>query len=149
MSRKFFVALAILAAGFASAAPAAAAADEAGITATCSGTACDNKDPVDSGCAASGSSVASKQTSKGTFHLYYSSTCKTNWVRVPNYAGGGTRLELSVWDVPRNKIVRYYASTSAGLHYGNMVYSPGSNCAHGFADWNGGNWDVDVPSSGC
>lgn len=155
MTRRFFALLALLAAGFGSVlliAPAQAAAAPAtppSVAATCSGTGCDHKDPVDYGCAASGSIVGSKQTAKGTFRLYYSSVCKTNWIQTPNYAGGGVDLELTVWDVPRNKVVRFPAPSTPGLHYGNMVYSPGNNCAHGLADWNGGDWDVDIPSSSC
>jgi len=159
MTRRFFAMLALLAAGFASVlliAPAQAAAAPAAppvAAATCSGTGCDNKDPVNTGCASSGSSVASKDTAKGRFHLYYSSVCKTNWIRVGNYAGGSGRpdnkLQLTVWDAPRNKYVDFFASSSAGVHYGNMVYSPGNNCSWGMADWNLGGWDVQLKSSSC
>lgn len=156
MTRRFFALLALVAAGFVSVlaiAPAQASAAPSTALVSCSGTACDGKDPVNSGCAASGSIVGSRSTAKGTFRLYFSSVCRTNWVQTPNYAGGSTRpdnkLELTVWDVPRNKLVRFFASSAQGVHYGNMVYSPGSNCAHGYADWNGGDWNVDIPSSSC
>lgn len=130
----------------ASAAPAAAPISAA---ATCSGTGCDGKDPYDSGCG-SRSESGRKATAKGTFILYYSGTCKTNWIETPNYAGGTPSLELTVWDKGRNKIVRYDAKPTAGRHYGNMVYSPGSSCAVGLADWDSDStWEVAIESSGC
>ncbi|MDX8052031.1 DUF2690 domain-containing protein [Lentzea sp. BCCO 10_0798] len=135
----------------ASAAPAAAPISAA---VTCTGAGCDNKDPYDSGCGASRVNAGQKATVKGTFILYYSSTCKTNWIEVPSYAGGSTRtdgkLELAAWDKGRGKFLRFLASSSAGRHYGNMVYSPGDSCAVGLGDWNGGStWEVAIESSGC
>jgi hypothetical protein len=129
------------------------AEDPVTVAVTCSGAGCDGKDPYASGCAATGNEVGTRNTSKGLFRLYYSGACRTNWIEIRNYAGGSSRpdgkLELTVWDVPRNKTVRYYASSTPGRHWGDMVYSPGSNCAWGFADWNGGDWDVRVPSPSC
>lgn len=113
----------------ASAAPVSKAEDPVTVAVTCSGTGCDGKDPYASGCAASGDLVGSKNTSKGLFRLYFSDDCDTNWIEIRNYAGGSSRpdgkLELTVWDVPRNKTVRYYASSTPGRHWGDMVYSPG------------------------
>ncbi|MFJ8964946.1 DUF2690 domain-containing protein [Lentzea sp. NPDC102401] len=131
----------------ASAAPAEAPISAA---ATCSGAGCDHKDPYDYGCGASRSKAGEKATARGTFILYYSSACRTNWIEVPSYAGGPPSLELSVWDGGRNKIVRYDAAPTAGRHYGNMVYSPGSNCSIGYADWDADvAWEVIIKSSGC
>ena len=42
------------------------------------------------------------------------------------------------------------ASTSRGLHYGDMVWSPGRNCAEGHADWvANGRDEVVIKSSAC
>ncbi|EWC60798.1 hypothetical protein UO65_3939 [Actinokineospora spheciospongiae] len=124
-----------------------------GVAVTCSGTGCDNRDPVATGCASSAINAVTKSTSKGLFILKYSTVCKTNWMYVGNYAGGSTRsdgkLQLDAWDQTRGKQVQFLASSSAGLHYGNMVYSPGDNCGYGLADWSGGEWDVTLKSSGC
>ncbi|MDX8032452.1 hypothetical protein SK803_19750 [Lentzea sp. BCCO 10_0856] len=62
-----------------------------------------------------------KASAKGTFILYYSSTCKTNWIETPNFAGGTPNLEMTVWDQGRGKTVRFTAKPTAGRHYGNMV----------------------------
>lgn len=131
----------------ATAAPAEAPLSAA---ATCSGAGCDGKDPYDSGCGGR-SEAGRKASAKGTFILYYSSTCKTNWIETPSFAGGTPNLELTVWDRGRGKTVRFTAKPTAGRHYGNMVYSPGSSCAVGYADWNNGNnvWELTVRSSGC
>ena len=123
------------------------------VAVSCSGAGCDGKDPVDSGCAASAVNVGSQETRKGTFYLRYSRTCKTNWVHVGNYAGGSSardgKLNLTIDEITRNKTVRFLASPTPGAHYGNMVYSPGSNCAYGLAAWNEGEWDMVIASSGC
>src|SRR4051794_20749828 len=66
--------------------------------ASCSGAGCDNKDPVNTGCARRARAVASKNTAKGRFDLYWSSTCQTNWVQVNNYAGGGDYLKFKTSD---------------------------------------------------
>jgi len=141
------VAAAVVSAPASQAAPAPARAPV-----TCGGTRCDNKDPANTGCDAGARTVDSVRTSKGTFDLRYSTACRTNWVRVTNYAGGSTRpdrkLELTVWT--RRATVRFHASASAGSHWGNMIYSPGSECAQGGADWNGGSsFDAHLKSSGC
>jgi uncharacterized protein DUF2690 len=136
--------------GFASAASAAPAAEApVTIAVTCSGTGCDGKDPYATDCDASKVEVGRKASSKGTFILYYSRTCKTNWIETPNFAGGTSRLELAVWDRGRDKFVTFPARPTPGRHWGDMVYSPGSSCAMGLADWNLGDWDVIIPSSGC
>ncbi|MFS8101436.1 DUF2690 domain-containing protein [Lentzea alba] len=130
-----------------SAAPTAAPVTAA---VTCTGAGCDHKDPYDSGCGASRVEAGRKASSKGTFFLYYSTVCKTNWIEVPNYGGGTPSLELSVEDTGRGKIVRYDARPTPGRHYGNLIYSPGSTCAFGLADWDADStWEVIVPSSGC
>jgi Protein of unknown function (DUF2690) len=159
MTRRISAALILLSAvaSVLLAAPSQAAAGPpdapVSIAVTCSGSSCDHKDPYNSGCAASGINVNSRSTAKGTFYLRYSTVCRTNWIYTPNYSGGSTawhgKLELAVWDVPRNVVDRFLAPATRGVHYGNMVYSPGSNCAWGFADWSGGDWDVRIPSSGC
>jgi hypothetical protein len=116
----------------------------------CSGTSCDNKDPVDSGCAASGVVVDSQTTAKGTFRLYYSTACETNWIQVGNYAGGGPHLYMDVCDLDRPECVAFNSGTNPGLHYGNMVYSPGSNCAKGYADYDSDTvYEVVLESSSC
>jgi len=116
----------------------------------CSGTSCDNDDPYDSGCASNSVQVDSQTTAKGTFRLYFSNSCKTNWIQVNNYAGGGPHLWMDVCDLDRPKCVVFDSSTGAGLHYGNMVYSPGSNCAKGYADYDSDATDeVVLESSTC
>jgi hypothetical protein len=136
--------------GFTAVASATPAEASTSVAATCSAGGCDSKDPYDSGCGATRVNSGQKATAKGTFILYYSNGCKTNWIETPNYAGGGTDLELTVLDKPRNKVIRFGASTSAGRHYGNMVYSPGSSCSVGLADWDtDSTWEVAIESSGC
>ncbi|MGW4206779.1 DUF2690 domain-containing protein [Lentzea sp. NPDC004789] len=130
----------------ANAAPAQAPLSAA---ATCSGTGCDGKDPYDSGCGGGRSEIDRQSTSKGTFILYYSNTCKTNWVETPSFAGGTSYLELTVQDRNRDKLIRFHTSPTPGRHYGNMVYSPGDNCAVAYVDWDGGLWDVILTSSFC
>jgi len=159
----FGVSIAMLG-GFVSTASAAPAAVETTMTAmapvtaavTCSTTGCDHKDPVDSGCSASAVLVTSKNTSKGLFRLYYSTACGTNWIQVNNYAGGSTRpdgyLHLVVWDVARGVwgFDFFDAQPTRGLHYGNMIYSPGNRCTAAWADWDAdGSSDVLLRSSGC
>lgn len=119
--------------------------------ASCSGTGCDNKDPVNTGCARGARPVASKNTGKGLFELYWSSACQTNWVQVNNYAGGGDYLKFKTSDMDRPFYGHVFtASTKTGLHYGDMVWSPGKNCAEGHADWiNNGHDEVIMKSSSC
>jgi hypothetical protein len=130
-----------------------ASADPVSVAATCSGTGCDNRDPAQTGCDDSAITVDTDATSKGTFLLRYSTVCRTNWVHIGSYAGGSSRpdgkLELRVEDHDRGVGFSYFASSTAGTHWGNMVYSPGSNCAVGSADWNLGAWDAVMSSSGC
>src|SRR5688572_8659585 len=66
--------------------------------ASCSGRGCNGKDPADTGCSA-GSTVAdtAKMFTSGTAELRWSPTCRTNWVRVVNYAGGQGALRITVW----------------------------------------------------
>jgi hypothetical protein len=137
------MALSALLAPMASAAPAV----------TCSGTGCDKKDPAATGCDDSAITVDTATSAKGTFILRYSTVCKTNWVHVGSYAGGSTRsdgkLELHLEDQTRRVSNSFLANPTAGTHWGNMLYSPGTNCAVGSADWNSGGWDVVLSSSGC
>jgi hypothetical protein len=143
-------ALFIVVAGFVSAmafmTPTAAAV-------SCSGTGCDGGDPVNSGCGNSSVTSQHISTPKGDFYLKYSTVCKTNWVLVPNYAGGSSRpdnkLQLYVEDAGR-KGVSFWAPSTPGTHYGNMVYSPGTRCAIGAADWQAdATWEVVLRSSSC
>jgi hypothetical protein len=135
--------------------PIAAAAAQAPADAArhraCSGTGCDDKDPVVTGCARGAHPVASKNTGKGRFELYWSATCQTNWVQVNNYAGGGDYLRFRTSDMDRPHYGHVFtASTKAGRHYGDMVFSPGHNCAEGHADWiSNGHDEVVIKSSGC
>lgn len=131
----------------------AASAEPASTAATCSGAGCDDLDPARTGCDDSAITVDTVSSSKGTFKLRYSTTCKTNWLYVGNYAGGSDRsdgkLEMRVEDHDRAEGFSYYASSAAGTHWSNMIYSPGDNCGIGAADWNYGDWDAVVSSSGC
>lgn len=130
--------------------PAATAEAPVSAAVTCTGTGCDNKDPYATGCGASRVESGRKATTKGTFILYFSRTCQTNWIETPNFAGGTPSLELTVWDRARNKTVRFNAPPTRGRHWGNMVYSPGTSCAVGFADWDADSaWEVIIESSGC
>jgi hypothetical protein len=135
--------------------PAVASAAPVEAAATCSGTGCDNKDPEVTGCAAGAITAASVSSPKGRVELRYSPTCGTKWVRIPNYAGGSSRpdgkLQIRVWDRPRDVYVNFWASAGAGSHWGNMVYSPGATrCGWGQVDWNGGSaWDAQVKASTC
>jgi hypothetical protein len=136
------------------AAPAVASAAPVSVAVTCSGTGCDNRDPAGTGCDDSAITVDTQTSPKGTFLLRYSTVCHTNWVHVGSYAGGSTRgdgkLELHLEDHDRRVSNSFLAPASAGTHWGNMLYSPGDNCAVGAADWNGGTgWEVVLTSSGC
>jgi hypothetical protein len=121
------------------------------LLASCSGAGCDDKDPVQTGCAQSARTVAYKDTPKGRFGLYWSAACQTNWVQINNYAGGGDYLKFKTSDLDRPYYGHIFiASTKAGLHYGDMVWSPGKNCAVGHADWKAnGHDDVILKSSSC
>jgi hypothetical protein len=103
--------------------------------ATCSGAGCDNRDPDATGCSAGSRNASGPDavvnTPWGIVELRFSPTCQTNWVRVRNYPGGTAGVRMIVRDVPRNKAVLFNASTTPGTHFGNMVFSPGSNCAIG------------------
>jgi hypothetical protein len=148
--RKFTI-LALFLTAFLSvlAAPSASAAPQA-IQASCSGTSCDNKDPVVTGCSSSATPVDSQTTAKGTFRLMWSPTCQTNWVQVNNYAGGGPHLFLDVCDIPRGVCVTWDAPTTAGRHYGNMVYSPSNHCAEGLVDYDSDTtYEIILTSSTC
>jgi hypothetical protein len=135
----------------ASAAAASAPDGPARVLASCSKKGCDNKDPVGTGCARGARSVAHQDTGMGRFELYWSPSCQTNWVQINNYKGGGDYLKFIVADLDRPFRGHVYtATTRAGLHYGDMVWSPGRNCAEGHADWkSNGHDDVVVKSSGC
>jgi hypothetical protein len=126
-------------------------ADPTSHRASCTGTGCDNKDPVRTGCARGARPVASKNTGKGRFALYWSATCQTNWVQVNNYTGGGDYLKFRISDMDRPFYGHVFtASTRRGLHYGDMVWSPGRNCAEGHADWvANGRDEVVIKSSAC
>lgn len=117
----------------------------------CPGLGCQGEDPADTGCADTAITVDSQNTPKGKFELRYSKECKTNWMRVGNYAGGaGTgRLMLSVTQ-PGDSPINFTTSPTPGTHYGDMVVSPGDNCAKGMADWSKEPAvDVSLESSGC
>jgi Protein of unknown function (DUF2690) len=133
------VALAALASVFispvgANAAPASSAAASVGPLATCSGSGCDHKDPHATGCDANAVTVDSRNSSAGLFELRFSRTCSTNWVRVGNLRSGVSTLSFHVIDIDRNVADDFTVhNPAAGSHFGNMVYSPGSNCALGWA----------------
>lgn len=102
--------------------------------ATCSGTSCNGKNPSTTGCTANGylaKQVPVRRTSDGSvisgvyMQLYYSTTCKTNWVRVNAnpYCGKATK----VIDVAQAG--GYHVSTSdttCASSYSMQVYAPGS-----------------------
>lgn len=125
--------------------------DATRLRAACSRAGCDNKDPVVTGCARTARPVASKNTPKGRFSLYWSPTCQTNWMQVNNYAGGGQYLKFKTSDMDRPFYGHVFtASTRPGLHFGDMVWSPGRNCAEGHADWMAnGRDEVVVKSRSC
>lgn len=134
--------------------PAVASAAPVEAAATCSGTGCDNKDPEVTGCADNAVTLASASTVKGRFELRRSITCNTYWVRFPNYAGGSTRpdgkIQLTVWDVSRDKYAHFFASSARGPHWGNMIYDAPPPCVWGMAHWtNDGSWDVILKGPGC
>ncbi|MET9629014.1 DUF2690 domain-containing protein [Lentzea sp. NPDC006480] len=122
---------------------------------TCSGAGCDRQDPYDTGCGASRVVSGTKTSAKGTFRLYYSTTCKTNWIEVANYAGGSTatdgKLSLTAWDRARNEFAFFHTSPTPGRHYGNMIYSPRDSCGIGYAFWAPDPYtpEVRIASSGC
>lgn len=132
-------------------APSAASMTSA---ATCSGVNCDYKDPVQTGCSTGSTVVDRKSTGKGTFELRWSSTCQTNWVQIPNYAGGGQYLKFNVCDYypasGASICSPFTAQPTPGLHYGNMVYSRANHCAKGSARWGSGSQnEVYLASSKC
>jgi hypothetical protein len=79
--------------------------------------------------------VDRKSTGKGTFELRWSPKCQTNWIQVPHYSGGGSYLRFTVCDYAAGGPYCDVFTTqpTAGLHYGNMVYSRADNCARGVA----------------
>ncbi len=102
--------------------------------ATCSGSGCNGKDPVVTGCTASAylaKQFPIRRVSDGTvvsgvyLQVYYSNTCGTNWVRVNKnpYCG----KVVKVIDVA--KVDGYHeveTDTTCGASYSMQVYAPGS-----------------------
>jgi hypothetical protein len=114
--------------------------------ASCSGSGCDNHDPVASGCDNDAVTIASQTTGFGTLQLRWSTLCRTNWVRITDYPAYRTPiLKLEAGDNNRAVSVSFNASRTAGTHYGNMVYSPANDCADGlvfFSDPNDSSYQV-------
>lgn len=117
--------------------------------ASCSGRGCNGMDPSVTGCSA-GSTIADtdRMFTSGTAELRWSPTCKTNWVRVSNYAGGDSALRITVWT--GGERVGFVAPGTPGNHWGNMVYAPG--CARGevvYVDEDGSHHTARLKSSAC
>jgi hypothetical protein len=117
--------------------------------ASCSGRGCNGKDPVQAGCSA-GTTIAdtAPMFTSGTAELRWSPTCKTNWVRVVNYAGGQSALRITVWT--GSDRVGFPAPGTPGTHWGNMVHAPG--CARGevaYVDRDGSHHTARLASSDC
>lgn len=117
--------------------------------ASCSGSNCNDKDPVATGCG-SGSTVAdtAPMYNGGTAELRWSRTCQTNWVRISNYSGGDSGLRITVWTSSRR--VGFIAPGTPGNHWGNMIHAPG--CARGevlYVDSDGIHRTARLASSDC
>ena len=91
----------------------------------------DGKDPETTGCANGATTAATQRTTWGTFELRWSPRCKTNWIRVSNFAGGRDQITFEVWRESPFKSVVTDVPATPGLHWSDMVYAPG--CAKGLA----------------
>lgn len=117
----------------------------------------DHADPQATGCS-SGATTLRQVTRDGmTFQLRWSSNCQTNWVRILNYPGTvpasqRSTLWMDVVDTNRGVLVPFTGSTGlSGTRWGNMVYSPGNNCAIGRMNYKQppSGYDIQLGSSGC
>ncbi|WP_433697127.1 DUF2690 domain-containing protein [Nocardiopsis sp. CA-288880] len=119
----------------------------------------DGADPQSTGCSANSTTVDQISRDGMTFQLRWSSTCSTNWVRIVGYPGTipasqRAGLWMDVRDVDRGVSALFTGSTSiSGTRWGNMVYSPGSNCALGRVNYKvggtDGSYDLVLSSSSC
>ncbi|MEE2037542.1 DUF2690 domain-containing protein [Nocardiopsis sp. CT-R113] len=122
----------------------------------------DGADPQATGCSANSTTVSQATRNGMTFQLRWSSSCQTNWVRILNYPGNvpvsqRDGLWMDVRDMDRPHGEAFTGSTNvSGTRWGNMVYSPGNNCAWGmfnysnvFFDPNYGHYDLILRSSSC
>lgn len=105
--------------------------------ASASGLSYDRTDPAMTGCAGSSLSIATYPllnyfdgTPMGSMEVRYSSSCKTNWVRVNNYEYGMSATKYIERDagsgLPRAQDLTNDKAT--GWSYGMQLYGPG--CIH-------------------
>jgi hypothetical protein len=103
---------------------------------TCDRQNCDNRDPVQTGCAANVTSVTQATWPTGTIELRWSTDCWTNWSRfTPSSSSGGVGVHIWVeresaandGGIPAKVGGKYgfTIDTSVGPYWGNMLYSPG------------------------
>lgn len=103
---------------------------------TCTGTGCDRKDPIETGCAKDARTVASAPIRDeiwnrdiGTVELRWSPTCQTNWSRatvnfysenLANWAVGVVR-QRDEYHVEHDLVARLQPG---GVNYSDMIYAP-------------------------
>lgn len=121
----------------------------------------DGADPQETGCSSGATTVSQTSRDGMTFQLRWSSSCQTNWVRILRYPGNipasqRDGLWMDVADLDREVFETFNGSTSlSGTRWGNMVYSPGANCARGALNYKDGSapgwnfYDVVMYSSSC
>jgi hypothetical protein len=107
---------------------------------SCSGYACDNTDPVQTGCSntaytATSAPIKYNGTTTGEVDNRYSTACATNWSRVIGYSGYGGFLKFA-WvcrDNTRPYCANVYSNTAQSI-YSNQVYAPSPICATAYGD---------------
>ncbi|QVQ51790.1 DUF2690 domain-containing protein [Spiractinospora alimapuensis] len=101
----------------------------------CQGTNCDGLDPVQAGCDVNVSNADSQTVpGVGTVELRWSPECSTNWVRVRDFTGASSSLEICAADRDRHRTICWDAPNpgATGTRGGDMVYSAADTCAEGW-----------------
>ncbi|WP_017537596.1 DUF2690 domain-containing protein [Nocardiopsis halophila] len=121
----------------------------------------DGADPQATGCSSGATTVRQNSRDGMTFQLRWSPSCQTNWVRILGYPGNipapqRDGLWMDVADLDREVFETFDGGTSlSGTRWGNMVYSPGTNCARGAVNYKDGSapgwnfYDVVLYSTSC
>ena len=103
---------------------------------TCSGTGCNNLDPVQTGCGVGARTVQTAVLPTIFLQLRYSPTCKTNWGRV---ISRGNHNEVYLVLVGRADGLAYGSKGLVGpVAWSRMVYAPAAK-AQACVSINGGN----------
>ncbi|MEV1175023.1 hypothetical protein [Nonomuraea sp. NPDC049784] len=127
---KFAVATALAVTAIAGPAAVAADAQTATALATCSGTGCDDKDPNDTGCSATASSVPGSgfRPYNGYLEMRFGN-CATNWARFTvsengHYAIWVQRQASSGIPAREGRHYEFDGTTTGGPYWSDQLYAP-------------------------